>query len=182
VDHDVFINLTPFLDYLRTTKTIRMMKLFHITGLGDSAVGRLIRAIDANPHIEQVDCGARPYEEFLSFLQDKAQTLKRLTTTIEFSGDSTELPNSIGSLQALNHFSLGYTRDAPLQASILQSICSSLHSLTISLCQSEDVVDALVTFLRSTNFLETFETRSFHFDKKLMEKSLFSHPSSNPYL
>jgi hypothetical protein len=38
-DDDVFIDLTPFLDYLRTTKTIRMIKLLHNTGLGDSAIG-----------------------------------------------------------------------------------------------------------------------------------------------
>jgi hypothetical protein len=128
VADEVFINLAPFLDYLRTTKTIRSITLFHRTALGDSAVGRLIRAIGANPHIEQVNCGVHPFEEFLAFLRDKAQTLKHLTATIAFNGDSTELSNAIGSLHALTHFSLGYTRNASLQASYTAKFILSLIS------------------------------------------------------
>jgi hypothetical protein len=42
--------------------------------------------------------------------------------------------------------------------------------MSISLCQSEGVVDTLVAFLRSSSVLETFEARSLYCVKRLMEK------------
>jgi hypothetical protein len=69
------------------------------------AIGKLIRAIGANPHMDQVHCDATnfvfPYQEFLVFLLDKAQTLKQLTASFYFRGKAAALPKAIGSLRVL---------------------------------------------------------------------------------
>jgi hypothetical protein len=138
--------------------------------------GPFLRSIAANPHIEEVRCDntvGLPYQDFLAFLREKESTLKHLALYVNFNGNESELSRAFGALQVLNHLSLVYGSVTPLQALILQSLCfhSSLQCLSVAVhrCQSDDIVDALVSFLQSTTVLHTLVMMCFSLDAVSME-------------
>jgi hypothetical protein len=168
-------DLTSLCQYLSESEVLRSVTFtcyFSRSGLP----GRLVRSLVASSLIQEVAfCGGAvpKYEVFLAFLQSKTLLLKRLSIpSIDWTP---ELGLAIGSLQALEHFTMVHSVGCPLDLMLerLQSyrrlrtlsIGAITDAINFPIFRLDDAVVVPLSCLLSNAPLETLELKDFRLSR-----------------
>jgi hypothetical protein len=158
--------------YLSESKVLRSVTFTStVTCSGWSGLpGTLVRALTGNSLIQEVafrGVAVPKYRDFLAFLQSKAQSLKRLS--IPYVQWTDELRLAIGSLQALECFTMIHSVDCPMEY-VLQQLQSyrRLRKLSITaryFLLDDTIVGPLSCLFCSEIPLESLELNYFEFSR-----------------